>query len=55
MMNEAALTTSGIPHQMHMYPGTQHGFHNNSTPHYSGAAARLAWERTIAYFKKNLA
>jgi carboxymethylenebutenolidase len=37
-----------------MYPGTQHGFHNNSTPRYQEASAKLAWERTIAFFKKNL-
>ena len=52
---EAALKASGVPHEMHMYPGTQHGFHNNSTPRYNEAAAKLAWERTIAFFKKNLA
>jgi carboxymethylenebutenolidase len=52
---EAALKTSGAPHEMHMYPGTQHGFHNNSTPRYHEASAKLAWERTIAHFKKHLA
>lgn len=52
---EAALKAAGVPHQMHMYPGTQHGFHNNSTPRYNEAAAKLAWERTIAFFRKNLA
>ena len=35
--------------------GTQHGFHNNSTPRYNEAAANLAWERTIAFFKQHLA
>ena len=40
---------------MHTYPGTRHGFHNNSTPRYNEAAAKLAWERTIAFFKKHLA
>ena len=44
-----------VPHEMHKYPGTQHGFHNNSTPRYTEAAAKLAWERTIAFFRKNLA
>ncbi len=52
---DAALKAAGVPHQMHVYPGTQHGFHNNSTPRYNGAAAKLAWERTIAFFRKNLA
>jgi len=52
---EAALKAARVPHQMYKYPGTQHGFHNNSTPRYNEAAAKLAWERTIAFFKKNLA
>ena len=52
---EAALKASGVRYEMHMYPGTQHGFHNNSTPRYQEASAKLAWERTIAFFKKHLA
>jgi carboxymethylenebutenolidase len=52
---ETALKASGAQYEMHMYPGTQHGFHNNSTPRYQEAAAKLAWERTIALFKKHLA
>ncbi len=52
---EAALKAAGVAHQMHMYPGTQHGFHNNSTPRYNEAAAKLSWERTVAHFKKHLA
>jgi carboxymethylenebutenolidase len=52
---EAALKAAGVPHQMHIYPGTQHGFHNNSTPRYHEASAKLAWDRTIAFFRKNLA
>jgi carboxymethylenebutenolidase len=52
---ETALKAAGVSHQMHMYPGTQHGFHNNSTPRYSEAAAKLSWERTTAFFKKQLA
>lgn len=52
---EAALKAAKVPHEMHMYPGTQHGFHNNSTPRYREAAAKLAWERTVAHFRKHLA
>ena len=52
---EAALKAAGVPHQMHIYPGTQHGFHNNSTPRYHEASAKLAWQRTIDFFRKNLA
>jgi carboxymethylenebutenolidase len=51
---EKALKAAGVPHEMHMYPGTQHGFHNNSTLRYKEEAAKLAWERTVAFFKKNL-
>jgi carboxymethylenebutenolidase len=52
---EAALKAANVRHQMHMYEGTQHGFHNNSTPRYNEAAANLAWERTVAFFKQTLA
>lgn len=52
---EAALKASNIEHEMFMYEGTQHGFHNNSTPRYDEAAANLAWERTLAHFRKHLA
>ena len=52
---ETALKANNVAHQIHIYPGTQHGFHNNSTPRYSEAAAKLSWERTIAHFKKYLA
>ncbi|PZP47038.1 MAG: dienelactone hydrolase [Azospirillum brasilense] len=51
---EAALKANGIPYEVHVYPGTQHGFHNNSTPRYDEAAAKLAWERTLAHFRANL-
>lgn len=37
------------------YPGTNHGFHKDSTPHYNEAAAKLAWERSIAWFRPYLA
>lgn len=52
---KAALDTNKINNQVHIYPGTQHGFHNNSTPRYQEAAAKLAWDRTIAFFKQNVA
>jgi carboxymethylenebutenolidase len=52
---EKALKEAGVTHQVHVYPGTQHGFHNNSTPRYNEQAAKLAWERTVAHFRKYLA
>lgn len=52
---EAAMRAGGVTYQMYMYPGTLHGFHNNSTPRYNEAAAKVAWERTVAFFKKHLA
>ena len=51
---EDALKKAGVRYEIHVYPGTQHGFHNNSTPRYNEAAAKLAWDRTVAFFKKNL-
>jgi carboxymethylenebutenolidase len=51
---EDALKKAGARYEIHVYPGTQHGFHNNSTPRYNEAAAKLAWDRTIAHFKKYL-
>ena len=52
---EAALKAASVPHEMHIYPGTQHGFHNNSTPRYNEAQAKISWDRAVAFFKKNLA
>jgi len=52
---EAALMAAGVPCQVHVYPGTQHGFHNNSTPRYHEVAAKLSWERTVTHFKRHLA
>jgi carboxymethylenebutenolidase len=49
------LKKAGVRHEIHRYPGTQHGFHNDSTPRYNEAAAKLSWERTVAFFKKSLA
>jgi len=51
---EAALKSNKIPYEMHTYAGTRHGFHNNSTPRYNQEAAKLAWKRTIAFFRKHL-
>jgi carboxymethylenebutenolidase len=51
---EAGLKSAGVKYEMYKYPGTQHGFHNNSTPRYNEAAAKLSWDRTIAHFKKYL-
>ena len=51
---EAALKASNVPHTMHMYRKTQHGFNNDTTPRYDEAAAKLAWGRTIDFFKKHL-
>jgi carboxymethylenebutenolidase len=51
---EAALKANNARYEAHFYPGTRHGFHNNSTPRYNKGAADLAWQRTIAFFKKNL-
>ena len=52
---ETALKAAGVRYEAHIYPGTQHGFHNNSTPRYHEAPAKLAWERTVAFFKRHLA
>jgi carboxymethylenebutenolidase len=52
---EAALKAVGLPYQAYIYQGTQHGFHNNSTPRYHEVSAKLAWERTVAFFRTNLA
>ncbi len=51
---EAALKANHVVFQAFKYPGTQHGFNNDTTPRYDKAAATLAWKRTIDFFKKNL-
>ena len=51
---EAALKANGIKYEMYMYPGTNHGFHNDTTPRYDEAAAKLAWQRTVDFFNKNV-
>jgi len=49
---EEALKAANVKYERHLYPGTQHGFHNDTTPRYDAAAAKLAWERTLAFFNK---
>jgi carboxymethylenebutenolidase len=51
---EAALKANHVKYEMFKYPGTQHGFNNDTTPRYDKAAATLAWQRTVDFFKKNL-
>ena len=52
---ENALKAAGASYQVYIYPGTQHGFHNDSTPRYNAEAAKLSWERTLNHFKNRLA
>jgi carboxymethylenebutenolidase len=52
---ETALKAANVKYERFQYPGTQHGFNNDTTPRYDAAAAKLAWERTLAHFKKYLA
>ena len=52
--SEAALKSAGVKYQAYVYPGTQHGFNNDTTPRYNKEAADLAWKRTIDFFKENL-
>ncbi len=51
---EAALKANGIKYVAYVYPKTNHGFHNDTTPRYDEAAAKLAWQRTIDHFNKTL-
>jgi len=51
---EEALKAAGVTFESYTYPGTRHGFHNNSTPRYDAEQAKTAWERTVAWFKKYL-
>jgi len=52
---EAALKAAGKTYEAYVYPRTNHGFHNDSTPRYDEAAATLAWDRTLAWFRRYLA
>lgn len=51
---EEALRANGKTYEMHMYPDVNHGFHNDTTPRYDEAAATLAQERTISFFRMHL-
>jgi carboxymethylenebutenolidase len=51
---ETALKANNIKYTAYIYPGTQHGFNNDTTPRYDEAAAKLAWQRTVEFFNKNL-
>ena len=51
---EEALKAANVKYERHLYPGTQHGFHNDTTPRYDAAAAKLAWDRTLAFFNKHV-
>ena len=51
---EAALKSAGVRHEQHIYPNTEHGFHNDTTPRYDPAAAQRAWQRTLAHFRSHL-
>jgi len=52
---EAALKAAGTRYEAFLYPGTNHGFHNDSTPRFDKVQADLAWERTVAFFAAHLA
>jgi carboxymethylenebutenolidase len=51
---EAALTGAGVRYTANTYAGTQHGFNNDTTPRFDATAAKLAWERSLAFFQQNL-
>ena len=51
---EAALKANNVKYTAYIYPGTQHGFNNDTTPRYDEAAAKLAWQRTVDFFNQNL-
>ena len=51
---EKVLKEHHVKYQSYIYPNTQHGFHNDTTPRYDEAAAKLSWQRTLDFFKQNL-
>ena len=51
---DEALTANHVVHTGYIYEGANHGFHNDTTPRYDEAAAKLAWQRTLEFFNKYL-
>jgi carboxymethylenebutenolidase len=51
---EAALKANKVPYEAHIYEGANHGFHNDTTPRYDEASAKLAWKRTLDFFARHL-
>jgi len=51
---DAELTKAGVPHEGHIYPRANHGFHNDTTPRYDEAAAKEAWQHALDWFDKYL-
>jgi carboxymethylenebutenolidase len=51
---EAALKAAGVKYERHLYPGTQHGFNNDTTPRFDEGAAKLAWQRTLEWFRAHV-
>ncbi|MAN45538.1 MAG: dienelactone hydrolase family protein [Alphaproteobacteria bacterium] len=51
---KAALDANDVEYEAYIYPGVQHGFHNDTTPRYDEAAAKLAWSRTLDFFSRQL-
>ena len=51
---DEALKANGVKHAGYVYDGAQHGFHNDTTPRYDEKAAKLAWQRTLEFFNRNL-
>jgi len=51
---DAALTAAKVKHEGYVYPKAQHGFHNDTTPRYDEASAKLAWQRTLDWFNANV-
>ena len=52
--SHASFAAAGVTYEGYIYPNAEHGFNNDTTPRYDAAAAKLAWDRTIAHFNKYL-